>query len=120
MEMILNSFHDQHIERVWVRELGQSPTAHIRPLSRQNGQGSLLLTLQQQLDTSCVWQNAINWLLLMPEKFPYLCITVVHLTTGEALLPHRDIQNHRLFRNITTSFGDWTGEYYKLMMKVRG
>ena len=46
---------------------------------------------------------------LMPEKFPYLCITVVHLTTGEALLPHRDIQNHRLFRNITTSFGDWTG-----------
>ena len=25
------------------------------------------------------------------------------------LLPHRDIQNHRLFRNITTSFGDWTG-----------
>ena len=46
---------------------------------------------------------------LMPEKFPYLCITVVHLTTGEALLPHKDIQNHRLFRNITTSFGDWTG-----------
>ena len=35
--------------------------------------------------------------------------TVVHLTTGEALLPHKDIQNHRLFRNITTSFGDWTG-----------
>ena len=25
---------------------------------------------------------------LMPEKFPYLCITVVHSTTGEALLPH--------------------------------
>ena len=46
---------------------------------------------------------------LMPEKFPYLCITVVHLTTGEALLPHKDVQNHRLFRNITTSFGDWTG-----------
>ena len=46
---------------------------------------------------------------LMPEKFPYLSITVVHLTTGEALLPHKDIQNHRLFRNITTSFGDWTG-----------
>ena len=46
---------------------------------------------------------------LMPEKFPYLCITVVLLTTGEALLPHKDIQNHRLFRNITTSFGDWSG-----------
>ena len=46
---------------------------------------------------------------LMPEKFPYLSITVVHLTTGETLLPHKDIQNHRLFRNITTSFGDWTG-----------
>ena len=46
---------------------------------------------------------------LMPGKFPYLCITVVHLTTGEALLPHKDIQSHRLFRNITTSFGDWTG-----------
>ena len=46
---------------------------------------------------------------LMPEKFPYLCITVVLLTTGEALLPHKDVQNHRLFRNITTSFGDWTG-----------
>ena len=46
---------------------------------------------------------------LMPEKFPYLSITVVLLTTGEALLPHKDVQNHRLFRNITTSFGDWTG-----------
>ena len=46
---------------------------------------------------------------LMPEKFPYLSITVVLLTTGESLLPHKDIQNHRLSRNITTSFGDWTG-----------
>ena len=46
---------------------------------------------------------------LMPEKFPYLSITVVLLTTGEALLPHKDVQNHRLFRNITTSFGDRTG-----------
>ena len=45
----------------------------------------------------------------MPEKFPYLSITVVLLTTGESLLPHKDIQNHRLFINITTSFGDWTG-----------
>ena len=34
---------------------------------------------------------------LMPEKFLYLSITVVHLTTGEALLPHKDVQNHRLF-----------------------
>ena len=41
----------------------------------------------------------------MPEKFPYLCITVVHLTTGEALLPHKDTQNHRLFRNITRHLG---------------
>ena len=46
---------------------------------------------------------------LMPEKFLYLSITVVLLTTGETLLPHKDVQNHRLFRNITTSFGDWTG-----------
>ena len=46
---------------------------------------------------------------LMPEKFPYLSITVVLPTTGEALLPHKDVQNHRLFRNIATSFGDWTG-----------
>ena len=46
---------------------------------------------------------------LMPERFPYLSITVVLLTTGETLLPHKDVQNHRLFRNITTSFGDWTG-----------
>ena len=46
---------------------------------------------------------------LMPERFPYLSITVVLLTTGETLPPHKDVQNHRLFRNITTSFGDWTG-----------
>ena len=46
---------------------------------------------------------------LMPEKFPYLSITVVLLTMGESLLPHKDIQNHRLFRIFTTSFGDWTG-----------
>ena len=45
---------------------------------------------------------------LMPEKFPYLSITVV-LLDGEALLPHKDVQNHSLFRNVTTSFGDWTG-----------
>ena len=38
---------------------------------------------------------------LMPERFPYLSVTVVLLTTGETLLPHKDVQNHRLFRNIT-------------------
>ena len=42
---------------------------------------------------------------LMPEKFPYLSITVVLLTDGESLLPHKDVQNHRLFKNVTTSFG---------------
>ena len=29
---------------------------------------------------------------LMPKSIPYLCITVVVLTTGEDLAPHRDIQ----------------------------
>ena len=38
---------------------------------------------------------------LMPEKFPYLSITVVLVTDGEALLPDKDVQNHRLFRNVT-------------------
>ena len=47
----------------------------------------------------------------MPERFPYLSITVVHLTTGETLLPHKDVQNHRLFRNITTSFRDGRESY---------
>ena len=28
----------------------------------------------------------------MPERFPYLSITVVLLTTGETLLPHKDVQ----------------------------
>ena len=45
----------------------------------------------------------------MQEKFSYLCITVVLLTDGESLLPHKDIPNHRLFKNVTTSSGDWTG-----------
>ena len=46
---------------------------------------------------------------LMPRSIPYLCITVVVLTTGEDLAPHRDIQNHRHFRNATISFGKWEG-----------
>ena len=46
---------------------------------------------------------------LMPRSVPYLCITVVVLTTGEDLAPHRDIQNHRHFRNATISFGKWEG-----------
>ena len=31
------------------------------------------------------------------------------MTTGEDLAPHRDIQNHRHFRNATISFGKWEG-----------
>ena len=46
---------------------------------------------------------------VVPERLPYLCITIVLLTDGESLLPHMDIQNHGLFKNATTSFGDWTG-----------
>ena len=46
---------------------------------------------------------------LMPRSIPYLCITVVVLTTGEDLAPHRDIQNHSHFRNATISFGKWEG-----------
>ena len=34
---------------------------------------------------------------------------MVLLTDRDALLPHKDVQNHRLFRNVTTSFADWTG-----------
>ena len=57
---------------------------------------------------------------LMPEKFPYWSITVAHLTAGEALLPHKDIQNHRLFRNVTASFGDWTGGVLQIDEKGMG
>ena len=46
---------------------------------------------------------------LMPRSIPCLCITVVVLTTGEDLAPHRDIQNHRHFRNATIPFGKWDG-----------
>ena len=40
---------------------------------------------------------------------PYLCIKLVMLSDGEELLPHKDLQNHRLYRNATTSFGKWEG-----------
>ena len=46
---------------------------------------------------------------LMPRSIPFLSITVVILSTGEDLAPHRDIQNHRHFRNATISFGKWDG-----------
>ena len=46
---------------------------------------------------------------LMPRSIPYLCITVVVLTTGEDLAPHRDIRNHRHFRNATISNGKREG-----------
>ena len=46
---------------------------------------------------------------LMPRSVPYLAITVVALSTGEELAPHRDIQKHRHFRNAAISFGKWTG-----------
>ena len=82
---------------------------HILPLLRQNAQESLLPMLRMAVGHELCLAKCHKLATLMPEKFPYLCITVVHLTTGEALLPHKDIQNHRLFRNITTSFGDWTG-----------
>ena len=45
----------------------------------------------------------------MPRAIPHLSITVVILSTGEDLAPHRDIQNHRHFRNATISFGKWDG-----------
>ena len=46
---------------------------------------------------------------LMPRSIPCLSITVVILSTGGDLAPHRDIQNHRHFRNATISFGKWEG-----------
>ena len=45
----------------------------------------------------------------MPKPFPHLCITVVLLTDGEELSPHKDIQNHRVHQNATVSFGKWEG-----------
>ena len=45
----------------------------------------------------------------MPSPFPYLSITVVLLTDGEELSPHKDVQNHRLHQNATISMGKWEG-----------
>ena len=44
-----------------------------------------------------------------PKPFPYLCVTVVLLTDGGELSPHKDIQNHRVHQNATISFGEWEG-----------
>ena len=38
-----------------------------------------------------------------------LCVTVVLVMDGESLSPHKDVQNHRSFKNATTFFGTWTG-----------
>ena len=51
----------------------------------------------------------------MPKPFPYLSITVVLLTDGEELSPHKDIQNHRLHQNATISFGKWTGGVLQIL-----
>ena len=51
----------------------------------------------------------------MPKPFPYLSITVVVLTDGEELAPHKDIQNHRLHQNATISFGEWTGGVLQIL-----
>ena len=45
----------------------------------------------------------------MPRSFPYLSITVVLLTDGGELAPHKDIQKNRFHQNATTSFGEWEG-----------
>ena len=55
------------------------------------------LTLCHQLPTT------------MPKPFPYLSITVLVLTDGEELSPHKEVQNHRLHQNATVSFGERTG-----------
>ena len=51
----------------------------------------------------------------MPKPFPYLSITVVLLTDGEELAPHKDVQNHRFHQNATISFGNWTGKVLQVL-----
>ena len=51
----------------------------------------------------------------MPKPLPYLSITVVLLTDGEELSPHKDVQNHRLHQNATISFGKWTGGVLQIL-----
>ena len=51
----------------------------------------------------------------MPSPFPYLSVTVVLLTDGEELSPHKDVQNHRLHQNATISMGDWKGGVLQIL-----
>ena len=64
-----------------------------------------------------VYRNVIKLATSMPENLPYLCSTVVLLTDGESLSHHKDVQNHRLSRNATTSFGHWTGGVLQIQDK---
>ena len=57
---------------------------------------------------------------LMTAFVPYLSITIVVLSTGEELGPHRNIQNNRHCRNATISFGQWTGGYCNCGMESSG
>ena len=56
----------------------------------------------------------------MPKPFPYLSITVVLLTDGEELSPHKDVQNHRLHQNATISFGEWQGGVLQIWKMTSG
>ena len=53
------------------------------------------------------------------KNLPCLCVTVVLLTDGEELTPHRDIQNHRFYQNATISFGDWEGGVLQVLEDVK-
>ena len=57
---------------------------------------------------------------LMPRSVPYLAITVVALSTGEELAPHRDIQNHRHFRNAAISLESGQVACFKCMKMTFG
>ena len=57
---------------------------------------------------------------LMPRSIPYLCITVVVLSTGEDLAPHRDIQNHRHFRLRLSHLGNGKEAFSKHMKTIYG
>ena len=81
----------------------------ILPLLPTRNHISLSQTSQLQRSMNRHLCCAIKLATLMPCSVPYLAITVVALSTGEELAPHRDIQNHRHFRSATISFGKWTG-----------
>ena len=51
----------------------------------------------------------------MKSPFAYLCVTVVLLTDGEELSPHKDVQNHRLHQNATISMGKWKGGVLQIL-----